>query len=403
MPPLPSLPSAVSFLRGVAPRSQSAAGQLLPTARRGAPSAWYTHESRPFTFSDRSCSVSLRGLSQSQSQAWNRCAGRLFSSSTRQAPSYQYKRFQPGRIPYPGQQGGGGGGGGPPWWAIYRNELVIGVGIGGAFYLYNLETVEMTGRRRFNCVSTAQELKMGEQSYREVMQQYRGRILPDNHPLTIMVAQVMKRLIPQAPIEGADWKVHVIHDDSNMNAFVLPGGKVFVFTGIMPICRDEDGLAAVLGHEIAHVVARHPAERMSNSFITIGLAFVVAALFDVSGQIPSMLLNLIYGLPNSRTQEAEADTIGLMMMSKACFNPEAAVKLWGRMQKAEKGSPPQFMSTHPSSYNRMEALSEKLPKAEAEYEASGCSVPSRYMPGFRQAYNTYDAYGTDDGHDSYFW
>lgn len=98
----------------------------------------------------------------------------------------------------------------------------------------------------------------------------------------------------------------------------------------MPICRDEDGLAAVLGHEIAHVVARHPAERMSNSFITIGLAFVVAALFDVSGQIPSMLLNLIYGLPNSRTQEvsygfycplyqlrhtntlqAEADTIGL--------------------------------------------------------------------------------------------
>lgn len=71
----------------------------------------------------------------------------------------------------------------------------------------------------------------------------------------------------------------------------------------MPICQDEDGLAAVLGHEIAHVVARHPAERMSNSFLTIGLAFVVAALFDVSGQIPSMLLNLVYGLPNSRTQE----------------------------------------------------------------------------------------------------
>lgn len=155
MPPLPSLPSAVSFLRGVAPRSQSAAGQLLPTARRGAPSAWYTHESRPFTFSDRSCSVSLRALSQSQSQAWNRCAGRLFSSSTRQAPSYQYKRFQPGRIPYPGQQGGGGGGG-PPWWAIYRNELVIGVGIGGAFYLYNLETVEVsTGLNSLSLTTTS--------------------------------------------------------------------------------------------------------------------------------------------------------------------------------------------------------------------------------------------------------
>ena len=90
----------------------------------------------------------------------------------------------------------------------------------------------MTGRRRFNCVSTAQELKMGEQSYREVMQQYRGRILPDNHPLTIMVAQVMKRLIPQAPIEGADWKVHVIHDDSNMNAFVLPGYDMTIFSDL---------------------------------------------------------------------------------------------------------------------------------------------------------------------------
>ncbi|KAJ9297519.1 hypothetical protein DTO271G3_4294 [Paecilomyces variotii] len=302
-------------------------------------------------------------------------------------------------------QGGGtgGGGGGPPWWDVYRNEVVIAVGIGGAIYLYNMETVEMTGRRRFNIVSTAQELKMGEQSYREIMQQYRGRILPDNHPLTIEVRQVMKRLIPQAPIQGADWKVHVIQDDSEMNAFVLPGGKVFVFTGIMPICQDEDGLAAVLGHEIAHVVARHPAERMSNSFITLGLAFAVAAIFDVSGQIPSMLLNLVYGLPNSRTQEAEADTIGLMMMSKACFNPEAAVRLWGRMQKAEKVSPPQFMSTHPSSYNRMEALSEKLSKANAEYEASGCSVPSRFMPSFRQAYDKYNAYDTHHEDDSYLW
>jgi Zn-dependent protease with chaperone function len=179
----------------------------------------------------------------------------------------------------------------------------------------------MTGRRRFNCVSLNQELKMGQESYHEVLQQSRGHILPESHPVTIMVNRVLRRLIPQAPIHDADWKVHVIHDDNMKNAFVLPGqvqasllttdpeltlefsGKVFVYTGILPICKDEDGLAAVLGHEIAHVVARHHAERMSNNFITMGVVFLTAFLFDVSGQIPGLLLNLMYSLPNSRVQE----------------------------------------------------------------------------------------------------
>lgn len=171
---------------------------------------------------------------------------------------------------------------------------------------------------------------MGEQSYREVLAQSRGRVLPDNHPLAQMVNRVLQRLIPQVEIEGADWRVHVIVDDGNANAFVLPGfvapfpslsllsivswfyadndlvwrrGKVFVYTGILPICQDEDGLAAVLGHEIAHVVARHPAERMSNSFLTLGTVFLISLLFDVSGNLSSMLVNLMWSLPNSRTQE----------------------------------------------------------------------------------------------------
>ncbi|KAJ6163597.1 hypothetical protein N7497_003576 [Penicillium chrysogenum] len=255
--------------------------------------------------------------------------------------------------------------------------VIIGVGISG-LYLYNTEIVEMTGRRRFNCVSRHQELNMGEESYREVLNAERGKILPHNHPLTRMVDGVLQRLIPQVDIEGADWKVHVIKDDGMVNAFVLPGGKVFVYTGILPICKDEDGLAAVLGHEIAHVVAHHPAERMSNSFITLGAVFAISFLFDVSGQFSSFLLNLMYSLPNSRTQEAEADNIGLMMMSKACFNPEAAVKLWARMHEQEKQAPPQFMSTHPTSYNRMEAIQGWLHKAEATYEENGCSSVKGY-------------------------
>lgn len=100
--------------------------------------------------------------------------------------------------------------------------VLIGLGISG-IYLYNTEVVEMTGRRRFNCVSHEAELKMGMQSYREVLAQSQGRILPDNHPVAQMVNRVLQRLIPQAPIEGADWRVHVILDDENANAFVLPG------------------------------------------------------------------------------------------------------------------------------------------------------------------------------------
>ncbi|KAE8354524.1 TCP-1/cpn60 chaperonin family-domain-containing protein [Aspergillus coremiiformis] len=230
----------------------------------------------------------------------------------------------------------------------------------------------MTGRQRFNCVPAGFEVRMGDKNYQEVLHEARGSILPANHPIALQVDAVLQRLIPYAPIEGAAWKVHVINDDSTRNAFVLPGGKVFVYTGILPICQDEDGLAAVLGHEIAHVVAHHPAERMCNSFITMGVAFLVSFLLDISGQIPSLILGFAYHLPNSRIQEAEADQIGLMIMSKACFKPEAAVGLWARMHEAEENAPPQFMSTHPSSYNRMESIREWCIKAEATYEDSGC-------------------------------
>ncbi|KAJ5576401.1 Chaperone tailless complex polypeptide 1 [Penicillium sp. DV-2018c] len=293
---------------------------------------------------------------------------RTFSSSHHshyQRRQYQYNRFQ----------------GNPRQQLLYRlvqnarphHFVMIGVGISGV-YMYNTETVEITGRRQFNFISRTQELKMGEESYRDVLASERGKVLPDSHPLTRMVDGVLQRLIPQAPVEGADWRVHVIDNPGMVNAFVLPGGKVFVYTGILPVCKDEDGLAAVLGHEIAHVVAHHPAERVSNSFLTLGAVFLFSFVFDVSGHFSSFLLNLMYSLPNSRTQEAEADNIGLMMMSKACFDPRAAVELWARMHEKEKQAPPQFMSTHPSSYNRMEAIQGWLDKAEAIYDDNGSSI-----------------------------
>lgn len=143
---------------------------------------------------------------------------------------------------------------------FYRDVGLISAGTGGV-YLYNLEQVPVSGRRRFNIISPGIEEALGQQSVEQVRQEYQGRILPDSDARVRQVKRVLERLLPYAEGEGLkdlNWEVTVI-ESPEQNAFVAPGGKVFVFTGILPLCRDEDGIAAVLGHEIAHVVAHHTA------------------------------------------------------------------------------------------------------------------------------------------------
>jgi len=139
-----------------------------------------------------------------------------------------------------------------------------------------------------------------------------------------------------------------------MNAFVLPGGKVFVYSGILPIAKTDDGLAAILGHEIAHNVARHQAEQLSSlvilapvrwAFIYLDYAGFTAGFGRV---LADLALNFGLMMPASRKQESEADYIGLMMMAKACYDPKAAVKVWQRMEAANKSDIPQWLSTHPT-------------------------------------------------------
>lgn len=139
------------------------------------------------------------------------------------------------------------------------------------------------------------------------------------------------------------------------NAFVLPGGKVFVYTGILPITQNDAGLAAVLGHEIAHNLANHSAERMSGAIVVQMLIYVATIAewtLGGNGQISHYLaqIALDFGVmrPASRQQESEADFIGLLLMAQSCYDPKAAVGLWQRMQKAQKGAPPEWLSTHPS-------------------------------------------------------
>ncbi|KAI9804103.1 MAG: hypothetical protein M1825_001505 [Sarcosagium campestre] len=269
---------------------------------------------------------------------------------------------------------------------IVRYGAVAATGGLGIFYWANLETVPVTGRRRFNCISPEYEVKSARMVYDQTLQQFRNAILPARHPSSKMVQRVMKRLIPSSGVD-AEWEVHVINDPGQKNAFVLPGGKVFVFSGILPICQNDDGLATVLGHEIAHNVARHQAERQSQMIWLVIAMYGLAAFLGTPDFLNSLLVNLTIAQPGSRKQELEADHIGLLMMAQSCYDPDEAVRLWQRMSKAEKNAPPQFLSTHPSNENRVSKIAGWLPEAQQKRIESECSATLGYTQEFQRAFN----------------
>ncbi|KAL9616044.1 MAG: hypothetical protein Q9160_009045 [Pyrenula sp. 1 TL-2023] len=278
----------------------------------------------------------------------------------------------------------------PVWQSNGSKILLVGAVGGTIFYISNLETVPATGRRRFNCISPQTEAQLGQSEYQNVLHTYKSKLLPANHSLTQRVARIVERLLPASGLGDAQWVIHVINDKEQKNAFVLPGGKVFVFSGMIDFAEDDDGLAAVLGHEIAHNVAHHLAERMSNSIIAWVGALAVSYLYGISTPFSDLLSQWIFSLPQGRKQEAEADEIGLSIMAESCFDPQAAYRLWERMQQAEKLAVPQFISTHPSHHNRMEHIQALLPEAEAKARDKGCNIVSNHQTQFQSAFQDFD-------------
>lgn len=179
-------------------------------------------------------------------------------------------------------------------------------------------------------------------------------------------------------IEGFQWEYKLISNEQ-ANAFCMPGGKIAVFTGILPITKDETGLAVVLGHEIAHAVAKHGNERMSQELATqLGGIALDVALSQKPEQTRQIFM-AAYGLgtqvgvllPYSRLHETEADKLGLIFMALAGYNPEEALDFWQRMQQNSSGTaPPEFLSTHPSHETRIETIRNYLPKAKKYYRKS---------------------------------
>lgn len=242
----------------------------------------------------------------------------------------------------------------------------------------NLEPAPVSGRRRFIWISEGLEKKIGDYTYKQVLAENRGKLLPSNHPVSQKVTNIFKKILAVSPIDEShlDWKVHIVNDPrAPPNAFVLPGGKVFVFSSILGICGNDDGIATVLSHEFAHQLARHTGENLSKTPIYGILGLIMYSLTGAD-LFNSLLINAVFKMPASREMESEADYIGLMLMSEACFDPREASKLWERMSNWEKRSgvsQPEFLSTHPGTERRISNMQQWLPEAEEKRERSHCN------------------------------
>lgn len=242
--------------------------------------------------------------------------------------------------------------------------------------------VPVTGRRQLNLVPDFMIKELSFSQYDSVVKL--SRTLPAADERSQMVARVGARIQNaveqylqqkgmQKELKSFKWEYNTI-DEPIVNAWCMPGGKVVVYTGLLPVTQTEDGLAVVMGHEIAHAIARHGNERMSQGLlINMGGLVLQEALKEKKEQTQLLFLglyivgsNLALALPNSRMQETEADKLGLLFMHMAGYDIETAVPFWQRMSALNQQKTPEFLSTHPSNERRIKDLSELIPEVKSD-------------------------------------
>ncbi|MFQ5450056.1 MAG: M48 family metallopeptidase [Nitrospinaceae bacterium] len=234
-------------------------------------------------------------------------------------------------------------------------------------------TTPESQKSAFIVIPLSQEISMGRQAYQEILQ--KNKESPNKRWVT-MTRRVGKGLAAKTSMPNLEWEFKLI-ESKEQNAFALPGGKTAVYTGILKVCENEAGLAAVLGHEIAHVTARHGAQRISQQFLIMG-AMTVASISLANKDHRQLILGALglgtmYGisLPFSRANESEADEIGLIYMARAGYDPREAVRFWTRFSQVKKGQQvPEFLSTHPADTTRISRLQRYMPRALREYRGA---------------------------------
>lgn len=246
----------------------------------------------------------------------------------------------------------------------FANYLLIGLLLGGC------ATTPVTNRKQFIMISPDQEMALGATEAQKVVQTSK---LSTDKALQARIKRIGDRIAAASGRSDYTWEFNVIQDDTP-NAFCLPGGKVFFYTGILKITENDDQIAAVMGHEIAHALARHGAERMSMQTASNVGAQVLAAALNVPAEYKDLYAQA-YGvtsqvgliLPYSRKFENEADQIGVYLMWKAGYNPQQALKFWENMERitATSQKPPAFLSTHPADADRIKAIRDYIPQLPA--------------------------------------
>ncbi|HZY82939.1 MAG TPA: M48 family metallopeptidase [Cyclobacteriaceae bacterium] len=261
---------------------------------------------------------------------------------------------------------------------MFRRTLIILISV---TLIYSCATVPVTGRKQLNLVAQDEIIAQSALEYKKVLAESK---LSNDQAQVAMIKNVGAKI--QSAVEdymaqkgasdqlaGFKWEFNLIQDDKTVNAWCMPGGKVAFYTAILPICKDEAGVAIVMGHEVAHAIANHGRERMSEAMLANGL---LSGLSAAMGQNPTLAQELLLQslgiganvgmLKFSREHESEADHIGLIFMAMAGYDPNEAPKFWERMAaQSGGGAPPEFLSTHPSHETRIKDLQGWIPEAES--------------------------------------
>lgn len=232
-----------------------------------------------------------------------------------------------------------------------------------------------TGRRQLQLFAPDEMAQMGDAAYQEIQKQTPTAESAADREYVNCVLEHLSRVVPK-PVDGGEWQLTVFEEPDSINAFALPGGNVGVYTGLLKVTENQSQLAAVVGHELAHVQANHGNARLSTQYATQAGLGLLAALAGAGAdgekqQIMSLLgVGATVGviLPFSRSQESEADVIGLRYMAEAGFDPRESIALWRNMMAAGGGGAPEFLSTHPAGETRIETLERNMPEAMGLYE-----------------------------------
>lgn len=242
--------------------------------------------------------------------------------------------------------------------------------------------VPFTGRKQFTAIPVSQMVSLSADSYSQVLkdnklsqnQKYISSVRQVGSRLTAAVEKYMKANGMEASLEGYSWQFNVLASDQ-MNAWCMPGGQIAFYEGIMPVCADDNGIAVVMGHEIAHAIAQHGNERMSQQLLVQMGGMALSEALQSQKESTQQIALLAFGvgstlgveLPYSRTHESEADELGLYFMAMAGYDPRTAPAFWERMQAQGSARMPEFLSTHPEPANRIKAINRHMAKALEYY------------------------------------